>query len=160
MKLEKLIQESKKGNFPKILVDSKLSNKKCEPATLRQGEMLGRLLLDILKTTSNGVGLAASQIGIQKRVCAINVEKPFFLINPVIIGSFDRVNYNEGCLSFPGQEVITERYRNIAVNADNLPATTFFNGDNATSLLEVVCIQHEIDHLDGITMFDRAIEKS
>ena len=58
-------------------------------------------------------------------------------------------------MSFPGDIVTTQRYANIAVTADNHPKTLYFSEDN---LLESVCVQHEIDHLNGITMYDRKID--
>ena len=63
--------------------------------------------------------------------------------------------FNEGCLSYPGDNVVTERYANIAVTADNHSEMLYFSEDN---LLESVCVQHEIDHLNGITMHDRKID--
>ncbi len=147
-----------KKALPKIVTNAESLKSVCQETTLEEGEKIGKLLLSVLDDTPNGAGLAANQIGIQKRVCAVRVgkRKPFFLINPEIVSSFGRVSFVEGCLSFPGKQVITKRYKNIAVRADNLGATKFFTGDDSETLLEVVCIQHEIDHLNGITMFDRS----
>ena len=100
-----------------------------------------------------GVGLAANQVGINKRVCVISVIKPIILVNPKIVGKFGKINFKEGCLSFPGDYIITERYAEIAVKADNHPAMIYFSVEK--NALECVCVQHEIDHLDGITMFSR-----
>ena len=110
-------------------------------------------MLEVLKESDNGVGLAANQIGINRRVCVINVVRPIVLVNPVITGQFDKILFQEGCLSFPGTYIITERYTNIAVKADNHPGVLLFDKDK--NLLECVCVQHEIDHLNGITMYDR-----
>ena len=142
-------------NF-KIVTDEKKLRKVSElyddiPAAID----LGKQLLSFLGTTQNGVGLAAPQVGIQKKVCVVNVRKPIILVNPRIISKFKRIAFPEGCLSFPGESVITQRYANIAVKADNHPNTLFFNCDD--NALECVCVQHEIDHLEGVLMHDRRI---
>ena len=128
----------------------------CEPcATLEEGEAIGVALSSVLKESPTGVGLAANQIGIQKRVCLVNVKKPILLINPVIVGKFDKFFYREGCLSFPGDYVITERFKNIMVKADNHKDILKFSSETEEDMLECACVQHEIDHLDGKTMFER-----
>ncbi len=140
-------------NF-KIVTDEKKLRKECEPcADVDAAVDLGKQLLRFLGTTDNGVGIAAPQVGIQKKVCVINVREPIILVNPKIISKFKKIAFPEGCLSFPGQSVITQRYANIAVSADNHSKPLFFNCDD--NALECVCVQHEIDHLDGILMHDR-----
>jgi len=140
-------------NF-KIITDEKRLRKVCEAyADIAAGVDLGKQLLKFLGTTNNGVGIAAPQVGLNKRVCVINVERPIILVNPKIISKFKRIAFQEGCLSFPGDSVITQRYANIAVAADNHSKPLFFNCEE--SALECVCVQHEIDHLDGVLMHDR-----
>ena len=129
----------------------------CGPASQEEGAEIGTKLIAALEQHSNGVGLAANQIGINKRVCLINVKRPITLVNPKIISGYDRVRYRENCLSFSDEEVITERFRNILVVADNHRGSLAFYGLDELSLLESVCVQHEIDHLDGLTMHDRII---
>lgn len=129
----------------------------CNPCeTIEEGKRIGAILKEILEKSDNGVGLAANQIGIQKRVCLINVKKPILLINPEIVNKFDKFFYKEGCLSFPGDYIVTERYRNIVVKADNYKELLIFTSGNSEDILECVCVQHEIDHLNGVTMFERA----
>ena len=125
--------------------------------SLDKGLEIADKLLKALVQEPSGVGLAANQIGLDARVCVVKVTKPVLLVNPKIIGKFGKINFQEGCLSFPGDYVITERYANVAVNADNHDTTLFFSIDK--NALECVCVQHEIDHLDGITMYDRSIKK-
>jgi len=129
----------------------------CSEVDQREGAKIGALLLSELERHENGVGLAANQIGIMKRVCVIKVRKPIVLVNPTIISAYDRVQFRENCLSFSDEEVITERYRNILVNADNHQKSLAFYGLDEVSLLECVCVQHEIDHLDGVTMHERKV---
>ena len=111
--------------------------------------------MKFLKTTDSGVGLAANQVGIDARVCVINVSRPVILVNPVVQNSFKKIFFQEACLSFPGEVVTTQRHANIQVKCDYHRRDLFFTEDN---LLEAVCVQHELDHLDGITMHKRQID--
>tara|TARA_R110002074_G_scaffold271718_1_gene443369 strand:- start:237 stop:611 length:375 start_codon:yes stop_codon:yes gene_type:complete len=119
--------------------------------------VLGSRLLEVLADEFDAVGLAANQIGVDARVCVIKVTKPIVLINPHIVGKFGKSFFQEGCLSFKGDYILTERWTDIVVACDNHKNSLFFSF--AKNALECVCVQHEIDHLDGITMFDRAVEK-
>tara|TARA_R100000008_G_scaffold77353_1_gene57723 strand:+ start:123 stop:569 length:447 start_codon:yes stop_codon:yes gene_type:complete len=140
-----------------IITEVKKLKKKCKPVKkIDSGLRIGDKLLKLLEQHKSGVGLAANQIGIDARVCVVNVSKPIVLVNPTIIGKFGKIFFQEGCLSFPGDYILTERYANIAVNADNHDTTLFFSADS--NILECVCVQHEIDHLDGIVMYDRGGE--
>ena len=137
-----------------IITDQKKLAKPCEKVTdLINGEQIGNTLLAILEKHKSGVGLAANQIGIDKRVCVVRVKHPIILVNPRIVGKFGKVIFKEGCLSFPGAYIITERYADIAVEADNHSKIMYFS--TKKNELECVCVQHEIDHLDGITMYQR-----
>ena len=114
-----------------------------------------------IRSASLGVGLAAPQIGIRKRVCLVYVnELPLVLINPVIVAhSHVRIPFKEGCLSFPGKAVDTWRYIWVTIQTMNHGEITLGPTDpssvNETSLLKSVVTQHEIDHLDGILFFER-----
>jgi len=138
-----------------IVTDQKALSKPCTPCeSLNEGLDIGKKLLDVLQKTKDGVGLAANQIGISKTVCVVNVEKPIILVNPRIVGRFGKGTYVESCLSFPGATVATERWTNILIETlNNIPDKLFSYEKNP---LECVCAQHEIDHLEGVTMFDRA----
>ena len=137
----------------KLTFDKKALQKPCQPVgSVEEGMEIAKKLLKKLKELG-GVGLAANQVGINKRVCVVNALKPIYLINPEIVGNFGRVLFSEGCLSFPNQSILTERFANILVKADNFNEPQIFN--SSKSVLECVCVQHEIDHLDGITMFER-----
>ena len=143
--------------FQKIVTDRKLLSIPCQPCkNIQEGEKIGELLLAYLEKTSDGVGLAANQLGLKQKVCVINVEKPIILVNPEIVGRFEKIEFIEACLSFAGDYINTERYANIAVKADNHSETLFF--DKNKNLLECICVQHEIDHLNGITMYERQIK--
>lgn len=111
---------------------------------------------------SDGCGLAAPQIGETVRMVVIDVDyesgnvksrNPYVLINPeVIVADGDMRTFSEGCLSFPGISVGIDRPNHVIVQAENL------DGDlmqyEAEGNLMAVCLQHEIDHLNGVTMVD------
>jgi len=129
--------------------------KPCTPVIdVKEGARIGKLLLRELAKQPNGVGLAANQIGIDAAVCVINVGRPVVLVNPVVKNAFEKIFFPEACLSFPGEQVTTQRWANIAVKADNHKDILFFDKRN---LLECVCVQHEIDHLAGIIMHERKV---
>ena len=114
--------------------------------------------MELRTSEQSGIGLAANQIGINKRVCVVNVKEPLVLINPQIIERSEKeFIFPEGCLSFPDKKVRTKRNVSIKVKADNYKSVLSFSADSKEmdDALECVCVQHEIDHLDGITMFDR-----
>ena len=142
-----------------IVKDKKSLATICEPVEdIREGEDIAAKLFDVLTESKGGIGLAANQIGINKRVCVINVKEPIALVNPVITEHSDlKFPFAEGCLSFPNKKVKTERYEWIKVKADNHIEEMYFSADSRKieDAFECACIQHEIDHLDGITMFER-----
>ena len=116
-------------------------------------------LLDDMKETmyqADGVGLAAPQVGILKRVVVIDVgDGVLELINPEIICSTGEQNEVEGCLSLPGVCGVTERPMNVQVVA--LDREGYQVQVTGTGLLaRALC--HEIDHLDGILFRQRVIE--
>ena len=153
-----------------IIKDKTELQKNCEPcSSIEEGEEIGaKLLNELNKSEVSGIGLAANQIGINKRVCVINVKEPVVLINPKIVEkSKEKFVFLEGCLSFPNSSIKTVRYKSVTVEADNYEGKLHFGvwnenneegynkHDKLDYALETACVQHEIDHLDGITMFDR-----
>jgi peptide deformylase len=97
-----------------------------------------------------GIGLAATQVDVHKRLIVIDVSEArddlLVLINPEIIRADGRATQQEGCLSVPGVYDDVERYESITVRALGLDGQTFTK--DASGLLSV-CIQHEMDHLLG-----------
>ena len=140
------------------VTDKKSLSVPCKPCPSKiEGLHLGNKLLEVLSLESDGVGLAANQIGVDFAVCVIKVTKPIILINPRIVGKFGKSFFQEGCLSFKGDYVLTERWTDIVVKDDNHHNQLFFSFEK--NALECVCVQHEIDHLNGMTMYDRAVSK-
>ena len=100
-----------------------------------------------------GLGLAAPQIGVQKQLFVYDVDdEPQVLINPKIIESSGEWVYDEGCLSIPGLYVEISRPKLVLVEATNLDGNTIqIEADELLARL----FQHEIDHLQGVLMFER-----
>ena len=145
-----------------IIKDKIKLKEKCIPTSIEEGEKIATQLLHEIRNSENGIGLAANQIGIQKRVCLINVKEPIVLINPKIVKrSEEQFIFPEGCLSFPDSKVKTQRYVSIDVQSDNHDEILSFSAESQdiNDAFECVCVQHEIDHLDGITMFDREFKQ-
>ena len=112
---------------------------------------------DMLETMyeDNGVGLAATQVGIDKRMfvmdCSDTRNEPLVFINPVISDKIDEVESEEGCLSFPGVYAKVTRARKVTITALDREGKEF---SETYVGLECKCVQHEVDHLDGIVFFD------
>lgn len=117
------------------------------------------LLDDMIETmrAADGCGLAAPQIGILRRIVVIELEEGLFeLINPKIIAFSGEQEEHEGCLSLPGRVVTTKRPMHVTVKAlDRNGNTVTVNGSGLFA--RALC--HEIDHLDGKLMIDRAIKE-
>ena len=142
-----------------IVKDKNKLTTPCDIVSIKEGEEIGvRLLHELRESKTPGVGLAANQIGINKKVCVVNVKKPIVLINPKIVEKSEEIFiFPEGCLSFPNKHIRTSRYVSVTVEADNHDDKLSFSADSKDidDAFECACVQHEIDHLDGITMFDR-----
>ncbi len=115
-------------------------------------------LLDDMKDTlkkADGVGLAAVQVGILRRVVIVDVGdgKPVELINPEIVEQSGEQEGQEGCLSLPGEWGIVSRPEFVKVRAQNRKGQWCMHKGEG---LKARCFCHEIDHLDGIVFTDRA----
>ena len=121
-------------------------------------DRLAQLLDDMAETMykADGCGLAASQIGVLRRVCIVDVGDGLIeLINPVIVEKSGVQEEEEGCLSFPGEYGKTRRPMNVKVRAQNRNGETFTVEGKG---LKARAFCHEIDHLDGIVYKDRLIK--
>lgn len=134
--------------------------KPCDPVPEITPE-IARLAEDMLETmyAAPGIGLAAPQVAVMKRVLVMDCVKdpalpprPLVLVNPVVTwSSEDRASYDEGCLSIPDQYAEVTRPAAVRVRwtgLDGAEAEEDFSGLWAT------CVQHEIDHLDGRLFID------
>jgi len=116
-------------------------------------EEIERSMIDIMNR-DRGIGIAANQVGFDRRVIVLklNGQDPFALFNPQIISSADEKIDEEGCLSFPNLFIKVPRANSVSIkylDKNNKECTLTLTGYDAK------CVQHEIDHLDGITFTNR-----
>lgn len=141
--------------------DPRLSQE-CAPIEEIDDEVraLAKRMLKVMYA-ADGCGLAGPQVGEMRQIVVIDVDwagkgskkNPYVLINPrVVTADGPEIEGSEGCLSFPGVSVRVKRPSHVVVQAKNL------DGDlmqyEASDNLMAVCLQHEIDHVHGVTMFD------
>ncbi len=145
--------------LPILVAPHPVLRKKCVPVD-SIGDTERKLLDDMLETMYDapGIGLAAPQIGVAKRMLVMDIARandaptPLKIINPEITAASEELySYEEGCLSYPEQYADVKRPAKVTV--------TYLDETGAEQVLEAegltaVCIQHEIDHLDGINFVD------
>lgn len=120
--------------------------------------LLGENMLEIMRQ-NNGIGLAAPQLGMSKRLFVMEIDdQRRVCFNPEITEQSQTVtDYTEGCLSFPGESCTIKRPEEIAVRYQNHRGDWYTERING---LMARCFQHELDHLDGIVMQDRLKEQN
>ncbi len=142
-----------------ITEPNKILRQVSKPVT-NVGKEEQRLMDDMLETmySANGIGLAAIQIGIPKRIIVMDIskdenkKKPMYFVNPVIKNkNVLKSTYEEGCLSVPDQFAEIDRPKNCEVEYLDYEGEKKFL--KAEGLL-ATCIQHEMDHLEGILFID------
>lgn len=132
---------------------------KAEAATVTEIDgKIARLvdnMFESLAASDSGIGLAAPQIGVQKKIFIWDVDdEQQVIINPVIAESSGEWTYDEGCLSIPGLYVEMVRPKEVLMKGWSLDGEEItIEGDELMGRL----FQHEIDHLDGVLMFDRML---
>lgn len=140
-----------------VKVGDEVLRKKCRPVIQITPRII--TLLDDMKETlhdADGVGLAAPQVGVLRRICIVECEpgRLYEMINPEIVSSEGEQEELEGCLSVPGKWGYTKRPMKVTVKA------TDRNGKEYTVTgegLEARAFCHEIDHLDGVIFTDCAV---
>lgn len=143
------------GN-PNLYEISTEAHKNELPKLFPQIELMWESIVDIRNKYGFGRAIAAPQIGLQKRIIALNIDKPIALINPVLSDLSDEMfELWDDCMSFPNLLVTVKRHKKLTL--------TFFDLDwqKQTWHLEndmAELIQHEYDHLDGILATQRAID--
>ena len=145
--------------LPIVLLPDPILRKRAEPVE-RVDDTIRQLMDDMLETMYDapGIGLAAPQIGISKRIIVMDCSddeveaEPIGMINPEILTSGDDTcTMEEGCLSIPGHRGDVTRPASIEVrylDRDGAVQERAFDG------LLAICIQHEIDHLNGVLFID------
>lgn len=157
--------------LPLVIAPDPRLKKVSEPVPLdRINDDLRRFMDDLLETmyVSNGLGLAAVQVGVHKRILVMDIAQgsirydgthnpdatpdPLFMINPEIVWQSDeKFVFEEGCLSFPAQFAQVERPKRVRVKFHDYYG---MEREMAFENLASVCVQHEIDHLNGITFVE------
>ncbi|MEM6491311.1 MAG: peptide deformylase [Pseudomonadota bacterium] len=145
--------------LPIVLAPDLILKKRCEPVAAVD-DAVRQLLDDMLETmyAAPGIGLAAPQVGVDARVLVMDVAKdgappqPMKLVNPEIVARSDELSvYNEGCLSLPEHYADIERPARVTVRyLDETGAEQLLEADG----LLATCVQHEIDHIDGVLFVD------
>jgi peptide deformylase len=127
----------------------------CSEPVDKVTDEIRQLMDDMVETMrhEDGVGLAAVQVGIHKRILVMEIDdKLYYVVNPEIITSSEDENiYEEGCLSFPKQRALVTRPKKVTVKCLG------YQGEEQMiecDELLATCIQHEIDHLNGIVFID------
>ena len=121
------------------------------------GPALQQLVRDMTETmyAENGIGLAATQVNVHQQLLVLDVsdsrDQPRVYINPAILSSSGEQNCEEGCLSVPGVYAEVKRAENIRVRAFDTSGQVF---EEDLSGLHAICLQHEMDHLQGKLFVD------
>jgi peptide deformylase len=110
-------------------------------------------MFDTLYESDSGIGLAAPQVGIQRQIFVWDMDdEPMVVLNPVIVESDGEWVYDEGCLSIPGLYVEMTRPKTVLMKGIDMDGNEVaIEADE----LEARLFQHELDHLNGVLMFDR-----
>jgi len=144
----------------KILTEPNQILRQISKPVEKVGQEEQKLIDDMLETmySANGIGLAAIQIGIPKRIIVMDISKdnnkkePRYFVNPIIINKdISKATYEEGCLSVPNQFAEIDRPKKCEVEYLD------YNGEKKNLKAEgllATCIQHEMDHLEGILFID------
>ena len=149
--LGRFLLKMKENNFKLLPSTDPLLRKVCRPVTADDDIAEIVAALEEICLQNNGAGLAANQIGADVRIFVLNVSGMRTYINPEILHAQElEPFFGEGCLSFPGEILCTRRFEKITIRADNCDSEELEG-------LEAIAFQHELDHLDGITMHYRRI---
>ena len=144
----------------KIIIEPDTILRKKSETLEKVNNELKSLMDDMLETmyAAPGIGLAAVQVGILKRLIVIDISKdkekknPLFLINPEIVSKSNKTSiYEEGCLSLPGYFAEIERPAQCKIEYLNYDGK---KSEMDASGLLATCIQHEVDHLNGVLFID------
>lgn len=116
--------------------------------SLREASYYGYSLSETLQKYK-GLGLSANQVGINKRICVLNVgDKNWIMFNPKIVWKSEELStYSEGCLSYPGLFLKIPRANKVKVQFQAMNGQWI---EQEVEGLTAVCVQHELDHLDGV----------
>ena len=134
--------------------------KTAEPVTVFDAKLkdLAQTLAKVMESQPLGIGIAAPQVGWSKQLAVVDVSarvpgaKRLFLVNPVVLEVWEEHIRREGCMSLPEYTAHLKRYSKVLVRWQDLEGTMH---EETFEGLEAVCIQHEVDHLNGQLFIDR-----
>lgn len=159
--------EQPKKPKSRIITDETLLRRPCQEVEPGEVDDIVNQLSRELKQHFDGIGLAAPQIGINKKIAIVNVFRPVVIVNPIYIKKAGKMFLEEGCLSFPNEFVQVQRYKNIIIDnriaMQNIGHRQKFGfpieGFSCEEIeLECAAVQHEIDHMFGVLFYDRGIK--
>lgn len=137
-------------HYPNLIL-----NKKCNIVTSFEPIVLEEIINNMIETMNynNAIGLAANQVAINKSIFVMKINNNTqYFINPVITSKNENSTpFTEGCLSFPGLRREISRPSEVVVQFQDIYG--HFH-EKTFNELEAICVQHEIDHLNGITFID------
>jgi peptide deformylase len=117
------------------------------PSITREHRKLMRKMRRTMRL-SGGIGLAAPQVGVSERIIVVGFFRPKFLVNPEVVWASDELkSRHEGCLSLPGAQISVTRPSQVRVEYTSRWGRT---KEVKAKGLRAACLQHEIDHLDGV----------
>ncbi len=131
--------------------------KECQLSRPELSDLAFRLQ-NVMRRETHGIGIAAPQIGVSQRVAIVDVSardpsaKKMVLINPVILEMRNPEVGREGCMSVPDYTALIKRYRWIRFSYQDEQG---FHREKISEGIEAICVQHELDHLDGKLLIDR-----
>ena len=115
-------------------------------------------LIKFMKSQPGGIGIAAPQVGVLKQIAIVDISpkipssKLLILINPIVLSAENNSIFREGCMSLPDYTANVVRAERVTVKYQDL---AFKTCELTTFGLEARCIQHEVDHLNGMLFLDR-----
>lgn len=146
-----------------ITHDHQLLHQPCKTVSKRRAKKIAKLLIREIKDNKPiAIGMSANQIGLPYRVAVVHIDpddEPLILINPEIIEKDYPIKaLKEGCMSYPNQQKKVVRYGWIKVKTSTGEFESGSVKPEWGEYLKTIAIQHEIDHLNGITIMDKALK--
>ena len=151
-----------------IIQDREKLKVACRETTIEECQLLdvfSKLGIELENSPTAGVGLSANQLGLDVRACIIRCDDTKLnMVNPRVVETYDKFCHcNEGCLSFPGIRIDTDRYKGCLVEwldyDEKIERRAVFYYYNDPTMpgkgFDSIAVQHEIDHLNGFTIENR-----
>ncbi len=140
--------------YPAPVLRGRIPDCRLNPSEL---QTLAVRLIRVMQRGTHGIGIAAPQIGVSERVAIVDVSardasaKKIVLVNPIILEKKDPEIGREGCMSVPDYTALVKRFRWIRFQYQDEFGTAH---EKISTGIEAICVQHEVDHLDGKLLVD------